>query len=143
MGLADYEYNTKQMMKRLGGSATSCPQNRLCDEGIRAMNPGGDYYSCGSFADDMDYPIDFETEMNGEMQTPLQDDPNIQTMKMSCYTCPMFEICNGCKKTVRDMKREGVVEDHCKQMKGLAPRILEINGMNPDGVTPYVDESIN
>jgi radical SAM protein with 4Fe4S-binding SPASM domain len=143
MGLADHEYNTKQMMKRLGGSATSCPQNRLCDTGIRAMNPGGDYYSCGSFADDMDYPIDFETEMNGEMQTPLQDDPNIQTMKMACYTCPMFEICNGCKKTVRDMKREGIVEDHCKQMKTLAPRILEINGMSPDGVTPYVDESIH
>ena len=107
------------------------------------MNPGGDYYSCGSFADDMDYPIDFETEMNGEMQTPLQDDPNIQTLKMACYTCPMFEICNGCKKTVRDMKREGIVEDHCKQMKTLAPRILEINGMSPDGVTPYVDESIH
>jgi hypothetical protein len=44
---------------------------------------------------------------------------------------------------VRDMKREGIVEDHCKQMKTLAPRILEINGMSPDGVTPYVDESIH
>ena len=26
-------------------------------------------------------------------------------------------------------------------MKTLAPRILEINGMNPAEVTPYVDES--
>ena len=41
------------------------------------------------------------------------------------------------------MKREGTVESHCRQMKTLAPRILEINGMNPDGVTAYVDESIN
>ena len=143
MGLAEYEYNTKQLMKRLKGAATSCPQNRRCDEGIRALNPGGDYYSCGAFGDDGDYPIDFESEMSGEFYTPLSDDPNIQTMKMACYTCPMFEICNGCRKTVRDMRREGIVEDHCKQMKGLAPKILEMNGMNPEGVTPYVDESIN
>ena len=142
-GLHPWEYNTKAMMKRLGGSATSCPQNRKCDEGIRAFNPGGDYYSCGSLADDLDYEINFDEEMNGEMQTPLQDDPLIQTMKMACYTCPMFEICNGCKKTVRDMKREGTVEEHCRQMKTLAPRILEINKMNPDGVTPYVDESVH
>lgn len=143
MGLAEWEWNTKQMMKRLGGSATTCPQNRACDTGIRALNPGGDYYSCGAFGDDGDYPINFKEEMNGKMQTPLQHDPNIQTMKMACYTCPMFEICNGCKKTIRDMKREGTVEEHCKRMKGIAPRILEINGMNPEMVTPYVNEAID
>lgn len=136
-----WEYNTKQMMSRLQGNATSCPQNRKCDEGIRALNPGGDYYSCGSFGDDKDYPIDFKTEMNGGFVTPLQNDFEIQTMKQSCWLCPMFEICNGCKKTIRDMKREGQVEDHCKHMKKLAPRILEINGLDPNLVTPYVDES--
>lgn len=140
-GLTEWEYNTKQLVRRLGGSATTCPQNRKCDEGIRAFNPGGDYYSCGSFADDMDYPINFEEEMNGKMQTPLQHDPNIQSMKMSCFSCPMFEICNGCKKTVRDMKREKTVEAHCKQMKGLAPQILKMNGMSENAITPYVDES--
>ena len=103
--LHHWEFNTKQMMKRLQGGFTTCPQNRKCDEGIRAFNPGGDYYSCGSLADDLDYPINFEEEMNGAMQTPLQNYPNIQTMKMACYSCPMFEICNCCKKTVRDMKR--------------------------------------
>ena len=143
MGLAEWEWNTTQMMKRLQGGATTCPQNRNCDDGIRALNPGGDYYSCGAFGDDMDYPIDFKKEMAGDFFRPVSSDPNIQTMKMACYTCPMFEICNGCRKTVRDMRREGIVEDHCKQMKGLAPKILEMNGMNPEGVTPYVDESIN
>lgn len=143
MGLWPWEFNTQQMMKRLQGASTSCPQNRSCDQGIRAFNPGGDYYSCGSFADDLDFPIDFENEMAGGFETPLRLVPEIQTMKISCYTCPMFEICNGCKKTVRDMKREGTTEAHCKQMKSLAPRILEINGMDPSGVTPYVDESIN
>jgi radical SAM protein with 4Fe4S-binding SPASM domain len=143
MGLADWEWNTQQMMKRLGGSATTCPQNRNCDSGIRALNPGGDYYSCGAFGDDMDYPINFQEEVidNGPLQTPLQLDPNIQSMKTACFTCPMFQICNGCKKTVRDMKREGTVESHCRQMKTLAPRILEINGLDPNSVTPYVDET--
>lgn len=143
MGLTEWEWNTAQMVKRLGGGATTCPQNRNCDSGIRALNPGGDYYSCGAFGDDMDYPINFEKEMAGEFFTPLTNDPNIQTMKNACYTCPMFQICNGCRKTVRDMKREKTVEEHCKRMKGLAPRILESNGMSPDSVTPYVNEAID
>jgi radical SAM protein with 4Fe4S-binding SPASM domain len=142
MGLWEWEYNTKQMMNRLQGSSTSCPQNRKCDEGIRALNPGGDYYSCGSMGDDKDYPIDFEREMAGEFFTPLQDDFDIQSMKVSCFTCPMFKICNGCHKTVRDMKREGQVEEHCREMKQLAPAILKINRLDPNLVTPYVDESI-
>jgi len=142
-GLHPWEFNTRQMMGRLKGMGTSCPQNRFCDGGIRAFNPGGDYYSCGSFGDDMDFPINFENEMAGGFETPLRNVPEIQSMKMACYTCPMFQICNGCKKTVRDMKREGTVEAHCKHMKTLAPRILEINGLDPNMVTPYVDESVN
>ena len=141
MGLADYEDNTRQMMVRLKGSPTICPQNRRCDESIRAMNPAGDYYSCGSFADDKDYPIDFEREMNGEFFTPLQDAYELQSLKASCYSCPLFEICNGCHKTIRDMKREGIVEQHCREMKELAPKILEMNGLDAALVTPYVDES--
>jgi radical SAM protein with 4Fe4S-binding SPASM domain len=143
MGLGDWEFNTTQMRNRLNGNATACPQNRFCDSGIRAFNPGGDYYSCGSFADEMDYPIDFkeEVEEHGKKQLPLTMDPNIQSMKMACYTCPMFEICNGCKKTIRDHKRQGIVEQHCKHMKTLAPRILKINGKDASSVTPYIDES--
>jgi radical SAM protein with 4Fe4S-binding SPASM domain len=139
-GLADWEYNTQQMIRRLQSDTTTCPQNRQCDEGIRAFNPGGDYYSCGSLGDDKDYPIDFEYEMKGGFATPLQDAPELASMKQSCFTCPMFRICNGCRKTVRDHKREGQVEDHCFQMKQLAPKILEINGKDPSEVTPYVRE---
>jgi radical SAM protein with 4Fe4S-binding SPASM domain len=143
MGLTEWEWNTAQMVKRLQGGATTCPQNRNCDDGIRAFNPGGDYYSCGAFGDDMDYPIDFEKEMAGDFFRPVSSDPDIQTMKQACYTCPMFQICNGCRKTVRDMKREKTVEEHCKRMKGLAPRILESNGMSADSITPYVNEAID
>ena len=58
-GLASWEFNTKQMMTRLSKGNTSCPQSRGCDEGIRALNPGGDYYSCGSFGDDQYQSINF------------------------------------------------------------------------------------
>lgn len=139
-GLTDWEYNTQQMVRRLQSDITTCPQNRRCDEGIRAFNPGGDYYSCGSLGDDRDYPIDFDYEMNGGFSTPLQDDPELISMKQACLTCPMFRICNGCRKTVRDHKREGQVEAHCFEMKQLAPTILKLNGKDPSEVTPYVRE---
>jgi len=139
-GLAPWEFNTQQMIRRLQSDTTTCPQNRHCDEGIRAFNPGGDYYSCGSLGDDKDYPIDFEHEMAGSFVTPLQNEAELASMKQACFTCPMFRICNGCRKTIRDLKREGQVEDHCYEMKQLAPQILKLNGKDPSEVTPYVRE---
>lgn len=144
MGLTDYEYNTKQMVKRLKGYGTSCPQNRSCDAGIRALQPSGDYYSCGAFGDDRQYPIDFEKEMNGEKILPLQSQPDLISLKKSCFTCPMFEICNGCRKTIRDLKDNGLVERHCKKMKTLAADIIESNGLTGRLIpTEYVNEHID
>jgi radical SAM protein with 4Fe4S-binding SPASM domain len=123
-----WEYNTKQMMHRLSGKANSCPQNRNCDEGIRCLQPSGDYYSCGSFADDRQHSIDFDREViGGEFFTPLQSDPSLLALKDECFTCPMFKICNGCRKTVADMKHAGIVEPHCSLMKSIAPHIIAIN----------------
>ena len=129
MGLTDWEFNTKQMAKRLTGNVTICPQNRRCDEGIRTIQPDGDYYSCGSFGDDKDMPIDFEAEMAGDFFTPLQDSFDLDSLKQECYSCPMFAICNGCRKTVKDMKAANIVDSHCKLMKTLAKDIMEINGI--------------
>lgn len=141
-GLAEWEYNTKQMLGRLRGEGTSCPQNRTCDSTIRTLQPSGDYYSCGSFGDDMEYSIDFEKEMQGELILPLRYEEELQSMKQSCFTCPMFEICNGCRKTIKDMKENGLVERHCKKMKTLAPDIIEANGLTGKLVpTPYVNEN--
>jgi radical SAM protein with 4Fe4S-binding SPASM domain len=140
-GLTPWEFNTKQMVKRLKGGSTTCPQNRKCDEGIRTLQPSGDYYSCGAFGDDREQPIDFEYEMNGGFATPLQDNFDLASMKKSCYTCPMFEICNGCRKTIKDFKRHNVVEAHCRLMKTIAPKILEANGLDTE-VTPYVNEGV-
>ncbi|MEI6421234.1 MAG: radical SAM protein [Lentisphaerota bacterium] len=134
LDLWPWEFNTKQMAVRLQGISNICPQNRSCDSGIRAMNPAGDYYSCGSMADDRVYPIEFTREMAGEFITPLANAPELLSMKAECFTCPMFQICNGCKKTIKDTKSSATVERHCKLMKHLAPRIIEINNQHTGNV---------
>ena len=128
------------MAKRLRREQTLCPLHRTCDAGIRAFNPGGDYYSCGAFGDDMDKSIDFEREMKGEFFLPLQNDLNLHSMKQACYTCPMFEICNGCRKTIKDYKEAGVVEAHCQKMKRNGVDILNANGLHYIEMTPYENE---
>lgn len=140
-GLDPWEYNTTQMMKRLSTGATTCPQNRSCDSSIRTLQPTGDYYSCGAFGDDRIYDIDFEKEMSGPKIFPLKFQPEIQSLKQACFSCPMFEICNGCKKTIKDLKDYNMVEAHCSRMKKIAPDIIESNGLT--GIlepTPYIKE---
>ena len=139
-GLAPWEFNTRQMMLAINDTATSCPLSRKCDEGIRCLQPDGDYYSCGAFGDDKDKEIDFEEEMKGKFFTPLQDDLNLSTMKKSCYSCPMFNICNGCRKTVKDYKEAGVVEKHCEKMKRIGHDILVANNKPYIQMTPYEKE---
>ena len=129
-GLAPWEFNTKQMMNRLNGHATCCPQNRECDSSIRTLQPSGDYYSCGAFGDDRQYPINFYKEMNGSLETPLRYQFELQTMTPYCYDCSMFDICNGCKKTIKDHKDYNLTEVHCKKMKTLAEDIINANKTN-------------
>lgn len=127
-GLTDWEYNTKQLVNRLYGGSTTCPQSRNCDGGIRAINPGGDYYSCGAFGDDGDKSISFDDELSRDViHHPLSTDLDLDALKIECYTCPMFKICNGCRKTIKDMKNENIVEVHCTLMKTLSSEIIQIN----------------
>lgn len=130
-GLAPWEYNTRQMMVRLHTEETTCPQSRLCDVSIRALNPGGDYYSCGSFGDDKEYPINFNNEIyDNQFINPLQQAPELHSLKDECLWCEMFKICNGCKKTIKDMKKHNMVQEHCTLMKKLQPSISKINKEN-------------
>ncbi len=72
---------------------------------------------------------------------PLKYQQELQSLKQSCFTCPMFEICNGCKKTIKDLKDYNMVEDHCFRMKKIAPDIIQANGLT--GIlepTSYVKE---
>lgn len=142
LGLTPWEYNTKQMVKRLRGGSTTCPQNRKCDASIRALQPSGDYYSCGAFGDDRAFPIDFAQEMKGEKIFPISFRPELQSLKQSCFTCPMFDICNGCRKTIKDLKDYDLVESHCSTMKKIAPKILKANELDHIEVTPYVNEKV-
>lgn len=123
-----WEFNTKQMMTRLNGISNVCPQSRDCDEHIRALNPEGDYYSCGSIGDDREYPISFQKEViEQEFITPLRNAPELFSLKEECVACPMFDICNGCRKTIKDLKQHDMVEEHCVHMKQIAPKIIKIN----------------
>lgn len=141
-GLTEWEWNTQQLVRRLREETTSCPLHSDCDREIRALQPEGDYYSCGAFGDDRVYSIDFEAEMAGGFERPLRFQPELQSMKSACYTCPMFSICNGCKKTISDYRRLGLTEAHCKKMKTLAPEIIEANGLTGRlELTPYVNET--
>jgi len=135
-GLAEWEWNTRQMANRLAGAPTSCPLNRSCDEGIRVLHPDGKYFSCGAFADDLEYEVDFEKEvvLKEKRQTPLQDDTTIDAMKAECYGCPMFQVCNGCRKHVKDLKRKDMVEEHCIKMKSIASDIIEINSSKTESM---------
>jgi sulfatase maturation enzyme AslB (radical SAM superfamily) len=75
----------------------------------------------------MEYPIDFKTEMKGGFVRPLKHIFELQTMTNDCYGCPMFEICNGCKKTIKDHKEHGLADIHCRKMKTLAADIIASN----------------
>ena len=130
-----WEFNTKQMMQRLYKQGTCCPQNRECDGGIRALQPSGDYYSCGAFGDDKLYSIDFEEEMAGKKIFPIRDVFELQTMTAHCYTCDMFQICNGCKKTIKDHKDYNITETHCRKMKTLAEDIV-LSNKNRETICP-------
>tara|TARA_B110001454_G_scaffold16145_2_gene14632 strand:+ start:45814 stop:46860 length:1047 start_codon:yes stop_codon:yes gene_type:complete len=128
MELWPWEYNTKQMMQRFSGRHQTCPQNRNCDSNIRCLQPSGDYYSCGAFADDRLYPISFEQEMSDvNVHRPLLNQTELNALKIECYTCPMFNICNGCKKTIHDLKQHDSIERHCSGMKEIAKKVIEIN----------------
>jgi len=77
--------------------------------------------------------------MTGEKIYPIKFQPELQSLKQSCYTCPMFQICNGCKKTIKDLKSYNLVEEHCYKMKQLAPDIIKANGLELEP-TPYERE---
>lgn len=133
-GLGPWEFNTRQMSVRLKGHATMCPQNRECDEGIRSLQPdkdGENYYSCGAFGDDGEYPISFEAEMSGEKFLPLQNQTENQFLKLECLTCKAYEICNGCYKTIKDLKKADMVEESCQAMKRAINTIEDCDAINP------------
>lgn len=132
MGLGPWEYNCKQILNKGKSLATTCPLNRECDLNIRCLQPDGDYYSCGSFGDDKEFPIDFAEEMKSPtVMRPLLNQLDLNALKEDCYACPLFSTCNGCKKTIRDLKNHNLVEEHCSEMQQILPQMEKyLNGIS-------------
>lgn len=129
-GLAPWEHNAQQMVKAIRNEPTICPISRRCDEGIRSLQPDDRYYSCGAFGDDNLYPVDFKEDMVKRITGTLQNQLELFSMKEDCQTCPMFLLCNGCRKTIHDLKSCGRVEEHCMKMKAQADKIIELSDLH-------------
>lgn len=127
LGLDKWEFNSKRMKLALMNRDTTCPISRKCDEGIRCLQPSGDYYSCGAFGDDREYSIDFNREMTTEIKTtPLQDDYELFSMNDWCAGCDLFDLCNGCRKTIKEHKQHKLNEIHCIEMKKIGQKIKSL-----------------
>lgn len=122
-GLSQYEYNTKQMLNVLQDVHVTCPLSQTCDSNIRTLHPDGSYFSCGAFADDNRYKLDFDTD---NRDTPLKQDPDLQVLKSECFGCPLYRICNGCHKKIDDIKNTGRQDEHCRKMKEIEKDLLEL-----------------
>ncbi len=122
-GLVQYEYNSKQLQKIFTTSVT-CPVSQNCDMYIRTLHPDGSYFSCGAFADDNRYKLDFETD---QYNKPLKCDGHIQVIKPNCFGCLLYKICNGCHKKIDDIKNTGKIDEHCLKMKEIELELLNIN----------------
>lgn len=131
-GLMPWEHNTQQLINSLNRSHTICPLSRECDQGIRALHPNGEYYSCGAFGDDRRFPIDFEWEMGStEIARPLSTSAQYQSMHDGCWSCELFSLCNGCRKTISDIQQSGRVEQHCRQMQAQREQLLAMAAAHP------------
>ena len=122
-GLAQYEQTTFTIMDKLSGIPVACPLSRQCDYTMRSINPDGRYFTCGPLNDDLDpiNEINFESEVieGKHFHLPLQMTQHYQYLKEECLSCSMFQVCNGCRKHIKDLKNSGLVETHCTHMKEI------------------------
>lgn len=132
MNLGQYEDNCFQLVQHFKFGTSTCPLLRNCDFHIRTLSPNGRYSSCGSFDDDTilstnPTEIDFNEEMAGHLQTPLQYNKTLLSLKEDCFSCKNFEVCNSCRKHIHDFKLVGkfTIEEHCKNMKQIMEAIYE------------------
>lgn len=126
-GLSEYEESCYTVSEKLKNISVSCNMDRHCDTSLRALGPDGRYFSCGPFADDQDKTnqIDFDKEMAGDFFTPIQKAKD-RFLKTECFGCRMFELCNGCYKHIKDLKKTNRVEENCKIMKTLENDLFEM-----------------
>lgn len=130
-GLEMYEYNCMSIVKMAIGLSATCPYSRECGDWIRVLQPNG-YFSCGSFADENLFPIDFDKEISSKEKLTSSIFKCGNFLKQECTTCPLFRICNGCVRNIREMKISGLTETHCSEMKKNLNRFLLIKEREKD-----------
>jgi radical SAM protein with 4Fe4S-binding SPASM domain len=130
LGLAEYEQTAITISDKLSGLEVACPLSRNCDHWMRSINPDGRYFTCGPLNDDLDIDneIDFKSEVTEgkSFHLPLQNSSNNQYLKDECLSCPMFQVCNACRKHVKDLKSSDMVEEHCTMMKNISSDLQEM-----------------
>ena len=131
LGLAEYEQTALSISEKIYGLESACPLSRNCDHWMRSLNPDGRYFSCGPLNDDLDIKneIDFKSEVikGEEFYLPLQSRQELQFLKEECITCKMFQVCNGCRKHIKDLKETNMVEEHCHHMKGIIDELIDMS----------------
>ncbi len=131
LGLVEYEQTTLSIIDKLVGVEVACPLSRNCDHWMRSLNPDGRYFTCGPLNDDLDpeNEIDFDKEViKGEkFHLPMQMNPKNQYLKQECFGCEMFQVCNGCRKHIKDLKDSNMVEEHCTNMKSIIGELKEMS----------------
>ena len=125
-GYAQEDDSTLTMARALRKQYEACPHDQNCDAHQRVLQPNG-YYSCVSFGDDKTYPITLHKELQGALQRPLKLPMNQRIMTADCPGCVLYKVCNGCHKTVETYKHELNAQEHCRDMRALMPKIIEIN----------------
>lgn len=123
-GLSQYEHNASILSDVMHDRHTICPMNRDCYRTIRCMGPQGELYTCGALHDNH-----IVREEEGKKTYDLAVYPQREirkdygVLKAECFACSMFKICNGCYKTIMDIKDSNSVEEHCAGMQGLKERL--------------------
>jgi radical SAM protein with 4Fe4S-binding SPASM domain len=131
LGLAQYEQTAVSIGDKLNGFEISCPVSRNCDSWMRSLNADGRYFSCGPLNDDLDKTneIDFNSEVvkGDKYYLPVQSVKEHQVLKEECLSCKMFQICNSCRKHVKDLKKANKVEEQCSTMKSIMHNLEEMS----------------
>jgi radical SAM protein with 4Fe4S-binding SPASM domain len=143
LGLAEYEQTAISISDKLNGFEVSCPVSRNCDSWMRSLNADGRYFSCGPMNDDLDKTneIDFNSEVvkGDKYYLPIQSVDSYQFLKEECLSCKMFQVCNACRKHVKDLKKSNKVEEQCTAMKSI---MHELEGMSSSEEMENLKEKI-
>lgn len=109
-----YEFNCKLLKKAINNQKTCCPFNRNCYKTIRAINPQKKIHSCGSFNDITNQTNDLY-ELHKYSEDSIKKDNLVLSNK--CFSCQLFNICNGCYRQIQILKQENNIQQHCTQMR--------------------------